>query len=394
MLLPPSPAVAAATFDAAVAAPLTTSRAEAEAAPTTFDAAAGLIDTGPLDDLLADLDQQYQPYLGQFSLSQAWREARQGGDGGLLAALTQLLPQLLWGELLHNSRLLSQVLILAVLSLLLTALQTGFGRAEVGELARWVVYLVLLSLVTASFFSLMQSARQAADLIGEVVFILLPLLLPLLASLGGVNTVALVSPALLFALNFLMQLMRELIFPLIWFSAILRLVSQLAPRFPVSSLAVLAKDLALGVMSVATTIFIAFLSFSGLSAASRDGLAVKAAKTASGAFIPVVGRTLADALDSVMGTVLVLKGAIGLAGGLALLVVCAAPAVQILAQALLYRVAGAVIQPLGDSSLAAALSGVGNSLILLFAALAVCGLFAFFALALVVGMGNVTMMMR
>lgn len=103
---------------------------------------------------------------------------------------------------------------------------------------------------------------------------------------------------------------------------------------------------------------------------------------------------LADALDSVLGTVLVLKGAIGVIGVLALLLICALPAVQILAQALLFRIAGAVIQPLGDDSLSEALSGMGNSLILLFAALAVSCLFAFFALALVVGMGSMTMMMR
>jgi stage III sporulation protein AE len=99
-------------------------------------------------------------------------------------------------------------------------------------------------------------------------------------------------------------------------------------------------------------------------------------------------------MDSVLGTALVLKNALGLVGTVAILFICALPAVQILLQALVFRVAGALIQPLGEEKLSDAVTGLGNSMILLFAALAVCGLFAFFALALIVGLGNMTMMMR
>ena len=133
---------------------------------------------------------------------------------------------------------------------------------------------------------------------------------------------------------------------------------------------------------------------SGLAAAGRDGVAVKAAKTASSAFIPLVGRTLADSLDSVLGAVLALKGAVGVSGGLALLLICGVPALRILVQALLFRLAAALAQPLGNEDLSAALSGIGQSLTLLFAACAAAGLFAFFALALTVALGSVTMMMR
>jgi len=147
-------------------------------------------------------------------------------------------------------------------------------------------------------------------------------------------------------------------------------------------------------MGVVATVFIAFLGLTGMSTASWDGLAVKAVKTASGAFIPVVGRSIADVMDSVLGTALVLKNALGLVGAVAILFICALPAMQILLQALVFRIAGALIQPLGEEKLAEAVTGMGNSLILLFASLTVCGLFAYFTLALLVGLGNITMMMR
>ena len=144
-----------------------------------------------------------------------------------------------------------------------------------------------------------------------------------MASIGGLTTVSLINPALLFAISVLMSLMANLIFPLITFSAILRLCGGLTPRLSLGKMAALFKDIALGVMGIVSTVFIAFLGFTGMSTASWDGLAVKAIKSASGAFIPIVGRSLADAFDSVLGTALILKNILGVVGAIAILFICA-----------------------------------------------------------------------
>jgi len=99
-------------------------------------------------------------------------------------------------------------------------------------------------------------------------------------------------------------------------------------------------------------------------------------------------------LDSVMGTALVLKNGIGVVGIIAIFIICALPAVKILVQFIIFRLAAAIIQPLGDEQLADALTDLSNALLLLFAAVAICGLLFFFILAICIGAGNVTMMMR
>lgn len=359
--------------------------------------AVGLSELG-LDDsdfqaLLQELDEEYAAYTDGFSLAQL-AEAGTAADAGVWPRLTALFSSVFLGELKASAGLLARLLALALLSLLLTLLRDSLSGGEAAALSSWVVSLLLLSLALTAFSACMTSARQAVEDISDLLFVLLPLLMPLLAALGGVSTTALVSPALLFCLNLLMQVLKTVVFPLIWCCALLRLCAQLAPSFNVSRLAALCRDAAVGLLSIITTVFVSFLSLSGLASAGRDGLAVKAAKSASSAFIPLVGRTLADSLDSVLGTVLALKGAVGVSGGAALLLICGVPAVRILAQALLFRLTAALCQPLGDEKLSAALSGIGQSLTLLFAAVAVAGLFAFFALALTVALGSVTMMMR
>jgi stage III sporulation protein AE len=62
--------------------------------------------------------------------------------------------------------------------------------------------------------------------------------------------------------------------------------------------------------------------------------------------------------------------------------------------AIIYKVVAAVIQPLGDVRLANAVASMGGFLMQMFAVLSIVGVMFFLFLAIVVGMSNITMMMR
>lgn len=370
--------------------------AAAEEEPAELDAAglAEEIDVSMLEQQLADMDQWLAEQDTQLNLSDLWQRLLSGEQEFNWQLIRETLGAVFFGQLRSSASLLGQLLLLSLMAVLLTLLKNSFGGAEIAQIGRWVVYLLLLGLAVMAFMPCLSKAKETVEMLKNMVCALLPLLVPLLASLGGITTVSLLDPALLFALSLLLDLMGSLIFPLICFSAVLNLCGSLSPRISLAKMAGLFKNIAMGVMGIMVSLFIAFLGFSGMAAATTDGLAVKAVKSATGTFIPIVGRSLADAFDSVLGTALILKNTIGLIGVIGIIIICALPAVYILLQALMFKIAGAVIQPLGEEKLAEAVSGMGNSLIMLFAALAVSGLFAYFAISLTVSLGNTTMMMR
>ena len=352
------------------------------------------LDTSSFERVLAEMDALLAETQTELSLSQLWRDYRAGERALELHLFGDALLTLFFRQLRNSIGLLSQLLALAILSALLSNLQSSGHNGEVAQLSRWVVYLLLLSLALLAWKPAVGSAQEAVELLRDILLASLPLLLPLLASLGAVSTVTTISPLLFGGLELLTTLLSSLVFPLVYLSAVLRLAGGISPKFSVSKLADLFKDVALGAMSILTTLFVATLGFIGVASSSSDGLAIKAVKTASSAFVPMVGRTLADSLDSVMGLSLLLKNAIGLVGALAILLACAMPALRIWAQSLIFRLASALVQTLGENQLSDALAGMGKSLTQLFAVLAMCGLFGFFTFALMVGLGNLTMMMR
>jgi stage III sporulation protein AE len=86
--------------------------------------------------------------------------------------------------------------------------------------------------------------------------------------------------------------------------------------------------------------------------------------------VPVVGGMLADALETVVGVSLILKNGLSIVGLLFLFLFTVFPLIKIFALMLVYKVASAVVQPLGETELSEALNTLGNCLALVFSAVA------------------------
>ena len=352
------------------------------------------LDLGYIEEVINEMESELFGYMNGFSLKALWSDIINGRIKFDLAGLLTVLGRLLFKEAAASGGLLVQLMVLSMISLMLKNLSSAFGRGNVSALAHGVIYLLLIGIAVSGFSMAVSQARAAITGASDFLYASLPVLMTILASMGGIGSVSIVHPAMLVVLSIVISIVNNMIFPLIYFSAILGLVSHIVPKFNINKLSKLFKDVSIGALGIMTTLFLAFLSISGLAASSIDGLTVKAAKAAAGVFIPVVGKPLADSLDTVIGLSLILKNGIGVIGVIIIIMVCAIPSIKILITSLIYKITAALVQPMGDDMLADALNGLGNSLQMLFAVVAICGLFFFFLLVLMVGMGNITMMFR
>ena len=223
---------------------------------------------------------------------------------------------------------------------------------------------------------------------------LIPLVFTLLASMGNFTSVGLFHPLIVFMIHTIGTLVYTVIFPLLFFSAVLSIVSSLSEKYKVNQLADLLRRVGISLLGGLITIFLGIISVQGATAAVTDGITIRTAKYVTGNFIPVVGRMFSDAADTVVGASLLMKNAVGIAGVLILLLISAFPALKILSLALIYNFAAAVMQPLGDSPVIHCLSIIGKTLLYVFAALATVGLMFFLAITLIVTAGNISVMMR
>lgn len=317
------------------------------------------------------------------------------GDGGLsLKAVWQGMLRFFFDELLINGKLLGTIIIITVFAMILETIQAAFERNSVSMVAYAISYMVLIIIAVNSFYVAIGYAKEAISMMVDFMLALIPLVLALLAVSGNIASVAMFHPLIIFMVNISGTLIYTIIFPLLFLSAILYIVSSFSERYKVTQLARLLRNVSISILGIFLTSFLAVISVQGATTAVADGITVRTAKYITSNFVPIVGRMFADATDTVMGASLLVKNTIGLAGVVILLMICIFPAVKILTLAFIYNLSSAVMQPLGNSPIIECLSIIGKNLILIFAALATVGLMFFLAVTIIITAGNISVMVR
>ena len=304
------------------------------------------------------------------------------------------LVKFLFHEVLANGKLLGTLIMLTVFSVFLQTLQSAFNQQTVSKVAYALVYMVLIIIALNSFQIAISYAAGAIETMTKFILALVPLLLALMASSGGVVSAAFFHPMILFLMNTSGLLIQYVVMPLLFLSALLSIVSTISDEHKVTQLAQLLRNISIGVLGIFLTVFLGVLSVQGATSAVADGITIRTAKFVTGNFIPVVGRVFTDAADTVISASLLLKNSVGIAGVAVLLLIVAFPAIKVLTLAFIYKLAAALLQPIGGGPVTSCLSIISKSVIYIFAALAVVSLMFFLCLTVIITASNVTMMVR
>ncbi|TYR82451.1 stage III sporulation protein AE [Priestia megaterium] len=300
----------------------------------------------------------------------------------------------LFQEVLANGKLLGTLIMLTVFSVFLQTLQSAFNQQAVSKVAYALVYMVLIIIALNSFQIAISYATAAIETMSKFILALVPLLLALMASSGGAISAAFFHPVILFLMNTSGLLIQYIVMPLLFLSAMLSIVSTISDQYKVTQLAQLLRNVSIGILGIFLTIFLGVISVQGATSAVADGITIRTAKFVTGNFIPVVGRVFTDAADTVIGASLLLKNTIGMAGVAILLLIVAFPAIKVLTLALIYKLAAALLQPIGGGPVISCLSIISKSVVYIFAALAIVSLMFFLCLTVIITASNITMMVR
>lgn len=300
----------------------------------------------------------------------------------------------LFHELILNGKLLGTLLLLTLFSTVLQTIHTAFEQSTISQIAYFVVYIVLLFIALNSFFLVFSYTKEAVDVMSSFMIALIPLVLGLMATFGNMIAVSFFHPIIIFLINISGILVSKLVLPILLLSALLLIISSLNENYQVSHLANLLRNIGMGIMGVFLTVFLGVLSVQGSVSAIQDGIAMKTAKFITGNFIPVVGRTFTDAADTILSATLLLKNAIGMVGVLIIVILALFPALKIFAIAVTYKVAAAVLQPIGDGPVIESLHAISKYIIYILACLLIVTLMFFLSIVIIVIASNITMLLR
>ncbi|HHX22492.1 MAG TPA: stage III sporulation protein AE [Thermoanaerobacterales bacterium] len=352
-----------------------------------------IIENYEFDSFIQELNSNYKDYIPQYSFRDLINTLR-GEEHYDLRSLSRGIITFFFREISTNYHLLGQLIILSIICAVLKNVQGAFENNNIGKITYSVTYLVLIIIAIQSFEIALSVGREAIDNMVSFIQALMPVVIALLASIGGITSAAVFNPIIFMGVSVASTWIRNILLPIIFFAAVLGLISNISDRFHVSALSSFIKQVCIFLLGLFLSVFLGLLVVQGAATSTVDGISVRTAKFASKNFIPIVGGIFSDTVDTIVGCSLILKNAIGLAGLLIVFLTTLFPIIKILAMVFVYKFAGAVIQPLGEESVVKCLNDMANHLVFIVITVSSVALMFFVGITVIIASGNITVMMR
>lgn len=224
--------------------------------------------------------------------------------------------------------------------------------------------------------------------------LLIPLLITLMVYTGSIATSGILEPIILFLINFLGNLIQNLIIPVVLVFTSLIVISKISNNIQIEKLSKFLKSGIVWFFGIVLTIFVGVVSLEGTLSSSVDGITAKTTKAIVSSAIPVVGKILGDAVDTVLGCGILLKNAVGVVGIIVLIGICIVPILKLSILTIAYKLMSAICEPIAEKNILGLLDQIGDVYKILLAVLSSIAVMVIIGTALVVKISNTGMMYR
>ena len=297
-------------------------------------------------------------------------------------------------EIISGITALVSILVIIVIHSILKTISEGLENKGVSQITYYVEYILIVTLIMTNFTSIIEVVRQTIQNLVGFMNSLTPILITLMITTGNITTANVIQPVILFLISFIGNGILTVILPLLLVSTVLGIVSNISGKIQINKLSKYFKSSIVWILGIALTIFVGALSIEGTLTSSVDGLTAKTAKAAVSNFIPVVGKILGDAVDTVIGCSAVLKNAVGLVGIIIIIGICILPIIRLSILTISYYLATAICEVIADEKIVKLLEQMAGSFKILLAILFATSTMLLIGVTLVIKISNSGLMYR
>ena len=223
---------------------------------------------------------------------------------------------------------------------------------------------------------------------------LVPVLISLMLYTGNITTSSILEPIILFMINFIGNFIQTFLIPVTLIIASLSIISKISNKVQIERISKFLKSGTIWILSILLTIFVGVVSLEGTLSSSIDGITAKTAKAVVSSAIPVVGKILGDAVDSVLGCGIILKNAVGFLGVIIIVGICIIPIIKLSVLSISYKLLAGISETIADEKIIKLLEQMGDIFKILLAILAAVSVMLIIGTTLVLKISNIGMMYK
>ena len=254
----------------------------------------------------------------------------------------------IFGKELQNAiTILGSIILIIIINSILNCITEGLENKSISQIAFYVQYILIVTIVLTNF--------------SDIISLIIPIMMTLIITTGSVTTATIIQPILVFMISLIGNFINNIAIPIVLVSTALGIVSKISNKVQIDRLAKRLKSSTIWIIGVILTLFVTLVSVDGTLSSSVDAVTSKTAKAAVSNLIPVVGKILGDAVDSVIGCSSILKNAVGIVGVIIILAISIGPIIKLLLFMAIYYIGAAICEPIADEKVVKLLDTMGDT---------------------------------
>lgn len=292
--------------------------------------------------------------------------------------------------------LTSMVSILAIVIIhsILKSISENLENDNLSKIIYYVQYIAIVTVIMTNFSSIISMIKDTANNLVGCMNSLVPILISLMLYTGSITTSSVLEPIILFMINLIGNLINTILIPATLIIATLSIVSKIGDKVQIDKLSKFFNSGIVWILGVILTIFVGVISLEGTLSSSVDGITAKTTKAIVSSTIPIVGKILGDAVDTVLGCGIILKNAIGFIGVIIILGICVMPILKLAVLTVSYKLLAGLCEPIADVKIVKLLEQMGDIFKVLMAILCSISVMVIIGTTLVIKISNSGMMYR
>lgn len=301
---------------------------------------------------------------------------------------------LLGSEIKTGIRSLISILIIIIIHSILKSVSESLENDNISKLIYYVQYIAIVTIVMGNFSDIINLVKETTVNLVGFMNTLIPVLISLMLYTGSVTTTSILEPIILFMINFIGNLIQDILIPVILIITSISVVSKISDKIQIEKISKFLKSSTTWLLGINLTVFVGVVSLEGTLSSSVDGITAKTAKTIVSSSIPVVGKILGDVVDSVLGCGVILKNAVGFLGVIIIIGICILPILKLAVLTFSYKLVASISEVIADAKIVKLLDEISEIFKILFAILVTISFMVIIGVTLLIKMSNAGMMFR
>lgn len=289
---------------------------------------------------------------------------------GSSSLIFKTIGAVLGKELREALKMVTSILIVILLHGILKSISENLGNEQTGKIGYFVQLILLITILVKVYAQIIEVVKTTLGSISSFIYTLIPFFMSVVVSTGNITTATSIQTVILVATNIITSFINNIVIPIIIIATAIGIISNVSDDIKMSKISKYMKSCIIWFLCISLTIFTCILSVESSLGQGIDQMTIKTTKTAISTFVPVVGKILGDAVESVLGCTNLIKNAIGAVGVIALIIIGILPLIRIGITMMFFYLAGGLAEVVADKKIVSVLEQMGDSCKVLFAALA------------------------